>query len=158
MWWLGLVKLKLWFTYFFMFIGTSLLFLIFTSFRLVNYFVLPMKPRPSCIRWQWKLRHEWRWLCPVIICYVLFYLLLFLLLYIILSTFYFIFYSILLLFIIGCDAKHFFNLIEGAWGEQPDIESPPPPGRRWATHQKILNKLTHSISNFRVFHCIFIYP
>ena len=31
----------------------------------------------------------------------------------------------MLFFIIGCDAKHFFNLIEGAWGEQPDLEKPP---------------------------------
>ena len=23
------------------------------------------------------------------------------------------------------DAKHFFNLIEGAWGEQPNLETPP---------------------------------
>ena len=31
----------------------------------------------------------------------------------------------MLFFIIGCDAKHFFNLIEGAWGEQLDLETPP---------------------------------
>ena len=28
-------------------------------------------------------------------------------------------------FFLGCDAKYFFNLIEGAWGEQPDLESSP---------------------------------
>ena len=30
-----------------------------------------------------------------------------------------------LLLIIGCDAKHLFNLIEGSWGEQLDVETPP---------------------------------
>ena len=30
-----------------------------------------------------------------------------------------------LLSIIGCDVKHLFNLIEGSWGEQPDMETPP---------------------------------
>ena len=35
------------------------------------------------------------------------------------------FFKILLLFIIGCDAKHFLNLIKGSWGEQPDLETPP---------------------------------
>lgn len=30
-----------------------------------------------------------------------------------------------LLLIIGCDAKHLFDLIQGSWGEQPDVESPP---------------------------------
>ena len=30
-----------------------------------------------------------------------------------------------LLLITGCNAKHLFHLIQGSWGEQPDVESPP---------------------------------
>ena len=35
-------------------------------------------------------------------------------------------YDYILLFIfLGCDSKYFFDLIEGAWGEQPDLETSP---------------------------------
>ena len=35
-------------------------------------------------------------------------------------------YSVLcFFFFLGCDSKHFFDLIEGAWGEQLDLETSP---------------------------------
>lgn len=30
--------------------------------------------------------------------------------------------------LIGCDTKHLFDLIAGAWGEQPYLETPPKDG------------------------------
>ena len=35
-----------------------------------------------------------------------------------------IFYVFIFFFLV-CDPKHFFDLIEGAWGEQPDLETSP---------------------------------
>ena len=59
---------------------------------------------------------------------------------------------ILLFSFIGCDAKHFFNLIEGAWGEQLDLETPPqdedePAPKRFKTGSPTLSTTSYTMSS-----------
>ena len=53
---------------------------------------------------------------------------------------------------LGCDSKHFFDLIEGAWGEQPDLETPPqkedePAPKRFKTGSPTLSTASSTISS-----------
>ena len=66
---------------------------------------------------------------------------------------------IILLFSIflGCDSKYFFDLIEGAWGEQPDLETPPqnedePAPKRFKTGSPTPSTASSTISSVFFFH------